>query len=736
MASVLFVYPPTADPTGPYLSIPYLTAACRARGHETAAVDLNLRAWRDLLTRDRLEQIASECRERLRRLPASGLDHEQAQEYLALALCQHDGANIASRVESAVQTMRDPVGFFDPLRYDAAFSILDRAMAMISARYHPLELSFTQYRSPFQLNDASEIAHEAEPARNPFFSSYLEHLFPVIERVRPDVIGFSATFNAQLQQTFSIGRVLKSRYPDVAVVAGGTAITQLVLRGDRTSICELEPFLDAVILYEGEKSLSDVLDRIDAGTPWHDVNNVVSLDPSVPPADRRADHIELDAWPCPDFSDLPLGEYLAPELFLYVAPTRGCYWEKCAFCHYGLTDHGVAPYRRRRVDRFIDDLAELSSKHGARYFYFAGDLIDPAYLFQFADRVIDRGLDIRFTSDLRIERSFSAERCARLRRAGLVAAAFGTESDSPRLLQLMEKGTDPQANRQVFRNFAEAGIAVQAMTFMDFPTETAAEAHATLDLIQKNADAIDLFFVEQFDLEAGSRVFTDPARYDVEEVFYPAGDRYRFHARYVPRVACKSDDEYPKLIRRLDDLSKRYGRRPYPFAGSVSVAHTILYFDRFGRHAFKAPGSNGTSEAKVSDFEVLRSTPHIPDGYALGDWPYDLEMLADYVGETAQRLSQEREMVLRDVGRRAYEGLVAGLDPVLPRVSYYLFPQVGPPVPIPDWVWRLLSCLDGEVTVAEAAEDLDLSPRHAAEVVRALLLRGYLERATVRRPAT
>lgn len=727
MASILFVYPPTADPTGPYLSIPYLAAACRAHGHFPSAVDLNLAGWRDVLTEDRLRDAADVCRRRFEELRTDGLDYEESRRYLRLALAVHDADEVAGRVEDAVRTLRDPARFYDPEMYGEAVQRLERAVALIAARHDPLELSFTRYAGPFGLNDADEIRRDSLPDRNPFAASYSAHLDPAVARDRPDVIGLSATFNAQLQQTFAVGAHLKERFPDVRVIAGGTAITQLVLRSDPEEISRLAPFLDAIVLYEGERTLVDLLAKVDAREDWRDLVNVVRLDGPTPTWTSKPSNVSLDEWPAPDYSVLPVAEYLAPEPFLYVAPTRGCYWEKCAFCHYGLTDHGTAPYRRRDPARFVEDLAALQTEHGARFFYFAGDLIDPRYLFDAAKRVHERGLDIRFTSDLRIERSFSAERCALLREAGLIAAAFGTESDSPRLLDLMDKGTDPSANRMVFRNFAEAGIAVQAMTFVDFPTETAAEATATLDLIEENRDRIDLFFVEQFDLEAGSRVFRNPEEYDIAEVFYPAGDRYRLRARYVPRATSKTPHEVETLVRRIDSLCDLYGRRPYPFAGAVSVAHTLMWFDRHGRDVFKRLAAEDARRARAGDADLDESSLlQLCDGCALADLPYDLEELAAEFYEVTATIEQRREFELRDVGRDAYRVLCREVPRIMPRETTYVLPRLGTPVRIPEWVWRFVSCLDGKTTIAEAAEAVDVPRREAIEAAAALLHCEYL----------
>ena len=728
LASILFIYPPTADPTGPYLSIPYLAAAVRAAGHRAQTLDLNLAGCLDLLTAERVTRTADECRARLAALPLDGLGWPEAAEYLALSVAVHDSEQVAAQIEPAVQGLREPRQFYDPERYQEIQTVLDRALALISARYYPLELSFTGYSTPFYLNSAVDIGREAAPDRNPFHESFERHLLPAVQTAAPAVVGISATFNAQLMQALAAAQFVKLRFPEIHVTLGGTAITQLALRTERAEIRKLGRFADSLILFEGENTLTRLLDAIDAGLARPDLQNLLDLRSDLSQFKPVPTALDLNRMPPPDYSGFELDRYLAPEPILYVAPTRGCYWTKCAFCHYGLADTGTAPYRRRDPAQMVEDLKLLQETHSARFFYFSGDLIDPRYLFELADKIIEAGLVIRFTSDLRIERSFGADRCRRLKQAGMVAAAFGTESDSPRLLGLMDKGTRPSENRNVFRQFAEAGIAVQAMTILDFPTETAAEANATLDLIEHNFDTIDLFFMEQFDLEAGSRVFQSPADYGLTEVFYPAGDRFRMRAQYTCERPSKRVRERRALVRRLDRLASRYGRRPYPYAGSVSVAHTLMYFEEHGREIFKRTAEKTDTGIVLDDTsqDWPSARPRLTDNLALCDWPYDLQDLAERVAHYREELEQRRLVEHRDVSRSTYAMLSTGFSPVLPRESYYLLPEVGSPVSIPCWLWMLASCFDGETSVAEAAGTLHVPVREATAAVQALVQRGLL----------
>lgn len=48
---VALIYPPSYDPTAPYLSVPTLTGFLRANGVDVIPLDANVEAWDDRLTK-------------------------------------------------------------------------------------------------------------------------------------------------------------------------------------------------------------------------------------------------------------------------------------------------------------------------------------------------------------------------------------------------------------------------------------------------------------------------------------------------------------------------------------------------------------------------------------------------------------------------------------------------------------------------------------------------------------
>jgi hypothetical protein len=70
------------------------------------------------------------------------------------------------------------------------------------------------------------------------------------------------------------------------------------------------------------------------------------------------------------------------------------------------------------------------------------------------------------------ERSLTPERCRELVRGGQISAALGVESAAPRVLSLVDKGIPIGTVEEAIVALARAGVAVEAMCFSDFPSES------------------------------------------------------------------------------------------------------------------------------------------------------------------------------------------------------------------------------------------------------------------------
>ena len=651
---IALVYPPTCDPTAPYLAVPALTGFLRANGVEVLPVDANVEAYDALLRRAPMEALRERIERRVARLEErASLDHGEQLEYLALWQARGDAHAVPEGIDEAVAILRDPVRFFDGEQYARAVDTIDAGLRVISAAHAPLQLDFTGYRTPFAFTTPEEIARDATPERDPFDAYVVNVLAPRLRaagvrrrralallpraaaarlRVRPQAAARAAGRAPHDRRA----RHHAAAHPPAGARARGGA--GAVRHGRRL---------------RGRAHAAGPLSRArrarrpgDAARALRGIPNLVQRDRMLgakfTPGEASED---MRALPPPDFDGLALDKYFSPVLTLPYDPTRGCYWGKCTFCHYGLAEVGTASYRERAVETCVEHLAALSAKHGTRQFYLSQDSVAPKTIVKLAGALADAGLELRWATDLKPERYLTAERAETLRRGGAVACALGVESASPRVLELIDKGAPVAVVSDVIGHLAAAGIAAEAMCFTGFPTETLADALATLRFLDDRRDEVAAFIVGQFDLTHGALVAQTPERFGIREVWQVEGDTLGTGLFFEEETPPMRDGEPAQLDDALDTLSSSWLLRRYPWAGSLSTAHTVLYYDRHGRDVFRRLAS------VVRGGVIGASAKVVPARF-------DLDAAARALSREAEAW-QHLVRVARKVSRQAYGAVTA-----------------------------------------------------------------------------
>ena len=446
---IALIYPPTCDPTAPYLAVPALTGFLRASGVEVLPIDANVEAYDALLRQAPMAAMRARLEERIEELEKRAtLGHAEQLDYHALWSARGDARAVPEGIDEAVAILRDPVRFFDGELYARAVDTIDAALRVISAAHAPLKLDFTGYRTPFAFTTPEEIAYDASPERDPFDAYVTGTLAPRLRDAGVGAVGLSLCFPGQLQPAFAFGLKLRRALPGVHLTIGGPAITQLLIRLRGPALAAaLGPF-DSAVVYEGEHTLLALCRALDEHSQHDDLSRALRGIPNLVQRDRLQGakftpgeaSEDMRALPPPDFDGLPLDKYFSPVLTLPYDPTRGCYWGKCTFCHYGLAEVGTASYRERAVETCVAHLAALSAKHGTRHFYLSQDSVAPKTIVKLAGALADAGLELRWATDLKPERyltagagrDVAARRRRRLRAGRGVGAARASSSSSTR----------------------------------------------------------------------------------------------------------------------------------------------------------------------------------------------------------------------------------------------------------------------------------------------------------------
>lgn len=607
----LLLHPPFADPTQPYLSLPTLKGWLRARGMDATVLDLNVEAAHWLFEPAQVKAVGRLVGQRFSHLNRERrLGFDEQREYLALDRARLAVERVLAADPSPVDVFRTREHFYDAARYAVARRTADDYMEAVSAAHWPYRFGFNHASHSVAPWSFDMLEAYWTERRSPLHG-YYERAFPSYEdfdwesdapppRFDPadvEFVGVSVVFPSQIPEALYLCRFLRARMPSAFLALGGPAIHQVTIHADTARQQRLLQWVDAIGLFEGEATLAALFPRLgawraagDAAARFDvlkDVPNLLAADGGGAPQLGPRFTLDLREAELPDYSDLDLDRYWAPSRTLLYAPTRGCYWGQCSFCYYGLTETATASYREVPPDRAASDLATLSRRYGVKNVYLSCDVLSPRYAVRFAAALLEKNVKLRWSSDLKIETYFTPERCELLFRSGLRSAAFGIESGSDRILELMRKGVTRETLTTVNRAFHDAGIATEWMTFTDHPDESLAEALATLDWIEAEADHVDLFIVGKFGLEAGSHIAQEPLRYGVRSVYYAEGDDLRLYAQFTHKSGRRSRAAEDELERELDRIAAPWDLHPYPWAGANSTHHTFLHFLEYGPRVFR-----------------------------------------------------------------------------------------------------------------------------------------------------
>ena len=197
--------------------------------------------------------------------------------------------------------LRDIATYRTPDRYRRAVSDLNRILAL-SAGEHGVALGLADYQhatlSPLRSADLLRCGREsgAEPVF-PYFSQRLPELLSGVSTV-----GFSLNYLSQALTTFAMIGYVRRTYPSLKIVVGGGLVTSWMQRPGWSN-----PF-------------GDLADHLISGPGEVPLLALVGI---TAEAQR---HIT------PDYTSLPLTEYLSPGLILPYSAASGCYWNRCSFC--------------------------------------------------------------------------------------------------------------------------------------------------------------------------------------------------------------------------------------------------------------------------------------------------------------------------------------------------------------------------------------------------------------------
>lgn len=585
----LLINPPLTDPTAPYHSISYLVGAASNAGYTNFfCLDANIESLNYLTQRERIEATLRYC-ETVRVELEKKNQLTRGEQLLYRYAVKSVGLKPQS-VLRAVEIMRDSRKFYEYGVYRQAVMVLNRWIDTLSVQGFPAQFdnfALNLYVANFSSIDDLTNTPFLNRLMNPFSPYFNGPFTETILNRNWDLVGLSVNYISQLPFAIFLSKLIRSLCPKCIICAGGTEITDCVkYMSNRKLVWNLFSDCDALVVGEGETALTTLLNSISLNEqlPKQCPGVLVRDDPIILDDFKLSLHMKyenLSVLPEPRYDIWDWNNYWAPEPVVLYSPTRGCYWDKCTFCDYGLnTDSPTSPSRQRPIEIAIREIQNIM--RFSRTLYLAVDVISPAYLRRFAQAMVENGLSIRLGAELRLESKFQTGLAEELKKAGFVCISFGYESGSQRVLDLIDKGIKLQDVSSILRELSRVGIGSQMMGFIGFPSETPDEAFATFEFLVRNKSYWTLAAIGDFVLTPGAIVAKRYEDFGIEKISGCEGDDIIRAVYWIwdGKIRVPGDIRSTSIERISESIRLLADDRP--FVGGIDSSHTILYFAKYG----------------------------------------------------------------------------------------------------------------------------------------------------------
>jgi hypothetical protein len=368
------------------------------------------------------------------------------------------------------------------------------------------------------------------------------------ERIRPRILAALAAglepvfglscYTWNVAEFLTLARTVKREVPGALVVAGGPHV-------QRAEDFLFEDGIDVVVLGEGEKTFTDLLDSPDRAG-FREVQGCAYLTPEgVPhrtaPRTRTTDLDELpsalDVLELRDEQGAPMYEHVAYET------SRGCPY-RCSFCEWGTGAIGTKMYQfslarirsdlERMVAGGLQDIWLCDSNFGA----LKDDLEKAKMIVELRNAV---GAPRTFATSWSKNHNSRVRQIVRLMHANglLPHYNFALQTLTPLALELSHR-TNMRANdyEPVVKELAEEGVPICAELIWGLPGDTLREFEQNLDHLLTIFPNVNIF---GYTLLPGTEFFERRAEYQLETI--PVAGYGKAKGEYVIGCHTFSRDE-------------------------------------------------------------------------------------------------------------------------------------------------------------------------------------------------
>lgn len=305
--------------------------------------------------------------------------------------------------------------------------------------------------------------------------SSLINLYKKIENFAPTHIGLTA-FTQNINSAWKTAKAIKTKISQIPITVGGIHVSAL----PEESLAEC-PYIDYVIIGEGEESFYALLENIDTPQNFNKIKGLGYRSNSKiiinPPSDH---YIDMDTLTTPAWHLFDLKKYneipfknkhiKTNSQGFFLQTTRGCPY-LCKFCSRNFGNQ----VRQKSPHIVVDEISFLINSYNAQYLLFADSsfTLNKEYAKKLCTLIIERGLNkkISWSCQTRIDK-LDKEVLSLMKKAGCVSIFVGMESGSQKMLDSINKGIKINDFLEALKDVKKAGIDTVTNFILGLPGET------------------------------------------------------------------------------------------------------------------------------------------------------------------------------------------------------------------------------------------------------------------------
>ncbi|MDC0205524.1 B12-binding domain-containing radical SAM protein [Pelagibacteraceae bacterium] len=297
--------------------------------------------------------------------------------------------------------------------------------------------------------------------------------------------GISTLSGNMLRHAMDIARYIRSKYPDIPIVWGGshpTAVRKQTLES---------PLVDYIVWGEGEHVLPDLLEAISAGKGFEKIKGIGYKVGKKIFITSRSEYNDIERVFDLPYHLLDMNKYTRKmagggNRWLPLITSRGCPF-KCRFCHNTSEVYSMRKMRLHTVDHIVHNINKMVDDYDCDAVGFEDELTaaNDKRVIEICNAIqkgVKRNLTYRLISRVDLLLRLEDSTLKLMRDTGFATVGYGIESGSQRVLDYMVKDLKLKQVHEVDERMNKFGFHKSFNFMMGIPTETIEEMKMTLKL--------------------------------------------------------------------------------------------------------------------------------------------------------------------------------------------------------------------------------------------------------------